>query len=138
MVRAITSVSPGHRRPCSHVLNCRPRFRKAGMAPGLVCCASAVLVGLTAASAGLDLRAQAQEPRAGQGYVWPLPDWMPPPPVPADNPMSAAKVELGRRLFYDGRLAGLNYMSCSTCHRPELAFSDGRPVAIGLTGQRHP
>ena len=52
--------------------------------------------------------------------------------------MSAAKVELGRRLFYDGRVAGLNYMSCSTCHKPELAFSDGRPVAIGLTGQRHP
>jgi cytochrome c peroxidase len=52
--------------------------------------------------------------------------------------MSVAKVELGRYLFYDTRLAGLNYMSCSTCHRPELAFSDGRQVAIGLTGQHHP
>ena len=82
--------------------------------------------------------ALAQEPAEHERYAWPLPGWMPPPPVPPDNPMSAAKVELGRRLFYDGRVAGLNYMSCSTCHKPELAFSDGRPVAIGLTGQRHP
>ena len=34
----------------------------------------------------------------GGAFGWPLPDWMPPPPVPADNPMSAAKVELGRYL----------------------------------------
>ena len=71
-------------------------------------------------------------------FGWQLPDWMAPPPVPADNPMSAAKVELGRYLFFDARLAGLNYISCSTCHRPELGFTDGRPVAIGVTGERHP
>ena len=71
-------------------------------------------------------------------FNWQLPDWMAQPPVPADNPMSAAKVELGRYLFFDARLAGLNYMSCSTCHRPELGFTDGRPVAIGVTGERHP
>ena len=75
---------------------------------------------------------------AATEYRWPVPDWMPPPPVPLDNPMSSAKVELGRRLFFDVRLAGLNYISCATCHRPELGFSDGRTVAIGLTGQRHP
>ena len=74
----------------------------------------------------------------GGAFRWPLPDWMPPPPVPTDNPMSVAKVELGRYLFFDARLAGLNYMSCSTCHRPELGFTDGRPVAIGVTGERHP
>lgn len=69
----------------------------------------------------------------GGAFRWPLPDWMPPPPVPADNPMSVAKVELGHYLFFDARLAGLNYMSCSTCHRPELGFTDGRPVAIGVS-----
>jgi cytochrome c peroxidase len=74
----------------------------------------------------------------GGAFSWPLPDWMPPPPTPADNPMSVAKVELGRYLFFDVRLAGLNYMSCSTCHRPERGFTDGRPVAIGVTGERHP
>ena len=82
--------------------------------------------------------AEPMAPRPAAEFRWPLPDWMPPPPVPADNPMSTAKVELGRHLFFDVRLAGLNYMSCATCHRPELGFSDGRPVAIGLTGQRHP
>ena len=61
---------------------------------------------------------------AATEYRWPVPDWMPPPPVPLDNPMSTAKAELGRRLFFDVRLAGLNYISCATCHRPELGFSD--------------
>jgi cytochrome c peroxidase len=77
-------------------------------------------------------------PEAATAFGWRLPDWMPPPPVPPDNPMSAAKVELGRSLFFDARLAGLNYISCATCHRPEIGFSDGRPVAIGVTGERHP
>ncbi|MEZ5669056.1 MAG: di-heme enzyme [Alphaproteobacteria bacterium] len=61
-----------------------------------------------------------------------------PPPAPADNPTTPAKVELGRHLFFDSRLSGPGYMSCGTCHRPELGFSDGRPVAIGSTGQAHP
>ncbi len=71
-------------------------------------------------------------------YTWDLPDWLDPPPVPAANPMSAEKVELGRRLFYELNLAGPSYMSCATCHDPLKAFTDGRPVAIGVTGQFHP
>ena len=61
-----------------------------------------------------------------------------PPPAPADNPTTAARVALGRYLFYDVRLSGPGYMSCGTCHRPELGFSDGRVVAVGITGERHP
>ena len=71
-------------------------------------------------------------------YVWDLPDWLDPPPVPADNPMTAEKVELGRRLFYELNLAGPSYMSCATCHDPAKAFTDGRPVAIGVTSEFHP
>ena len=41
-------------------------------------------------------------------FRWSLPDGFPQPLVPADNPMSDAKVELGRRLFYDTRLSGNN------------------------------
>ncbi len=52
--------------------------------------------------------------------------------------MSAAKVELGRRLFYDRRLSANGEMSCATCHRPELAFSDGRARPLGITGEAHP
>lgn len=51
--------------------------------------------------------------------------------------MSPAKIELGRRLFFDIRLSGPGYTACATCHKPELAFTDGRKVAIGVTGQRH-
>lgn len=70
----------------------------------------------------------------GSTYRWPLPDWMPPPPVPADNPMSEAKVELGRHLFHDTRLSGDGTLSCISCHVQERAFTDARPVAIGING----
>ena len=68
------------------------------------------------------------------GYVWPLPAWMPPPPVPADNPMSAAKVELGRHLFYDARLSADGTVACASCHDQARAFTDGRTTAIGIHG----
>lgn len=68
------------------------------------------------------------------GYVWPLPDWMPPPPVPADNQMSAEKVELGRHLFYDARLSRDGTVACASCHLQDLAFTDGRAVAVGING----
>jgi cytochrome c peroxidase len=73
-------------------------------------------------------------PALGQTYVWSLPAWLPPPPVPADNPMSVAKVELGRRLFFDQKLSGPSYISCSSCHMPEHAFSDPRHPSVGVTG----
>ena len=47
-----------------------------------------------------------------------------------------AKIALGSRLFFDPRLSGDNRMSCAGCHIPELAFTDGRPVAIGRDGRR--
>ena len=53
-------------------------------------------------------------------------------PVPEENPFTADKIELGRRLFFDRRLSRDNSIACSSCHRPELAFSDGRPVAVGV------
>ena len=71
-------------------------------------------------------------------YAWVLPQDFPVPEVPADNPMSAVKVELGRRLFYDTRLSGNQTFSCASCHRQELAFSDGRARGLGSTGMLHP
>ncbi len=52
--------------------------------------------------------------------------------------MSAAKVELGRYLFYDTRMSVNGKESCASCHRQELAFTDGRARAEGATGQVHP
>lgn len=71
-------------------------------------------------------------------WSWDLPADMPPPQVPADNPMNPAKVELGRWLFYDPRLSGNGSMSCATCHIQALAFTDGRPRSVGSTGEMHP
>jgi cytochrome c peroxidase len=72
---------------------------------------------------------------AFHGYSWGLPDWVPVPIDPPNNPMSEAKVELGRHLFYDKRLSADQSMSCASCHQQEKAFSDGLPVAKGVTGQ---
>ena len=49
-------------------------------------------------------------------------------PVPEENPLTVEKIELGRRLFFDRRLSRDGSTSCVTCHDPERAFSDGRPV----------
>jgi len=71
-------------------------------------------------------------------FDWHLADGYPEPQVPDDNPMTPEKVELGRWLFYDTRLSGNNTMSCGTCHRQALAFTDGKTNSIGSTGVRHP
>ncbi|MCP5091853.1 MAG: di-heme enzyme [Gammaproteobacteria bacterium] len=71
-------------------------------------------------------------------YEWRLPDNTPQPAVPADNPMSTAKVALGRWLFYDTRLSGNKTMSCASCHIQALAFTDGRARSVGSTGESHP
>jgi cytochrome c peroxidase len=71
-------------------------------------------------------------------YDLELPNWMPPPLEPASNRLNAAKAELGRRLFYDVRLSADKTKSCASCHRQELAFTDGLPVSPGVTGQLTP
>jgi cytochrome c peroxidase len=71
-------------------------------------------------------------------YAWQLPPNFPVPLEPAENLMSAEKVELGRRLFYDTRLSGNQTQSCASCHKQELAFTDGLAQAVGSTGQLHP
>ena len=81
--------------------------------------------------------APAADPVPGDAYSWNLPKGFPRPPVPADNPMTAAKVELGRYLFYDTRLSVNGKSSCGTCHKQELAFTDGKPVGEGATGEKH-
>ena len=47
-------------------------------------------------------------------------------------------VELGRHLFYDQRLSVNGQQSCASCHKQELAFTDGRARAVGATGEEHP
>lgn len=78
------------------------------------------------------------DPSADERFFWSLPAGFPTPVVSSDNPMSSAKVELGRRLFYDARLSRNGTTSCGTCHQQAKAFTDGRVVGIGSTGEHHP
>jgi cytochrome c peroxidase len=57
-----------------------------------------------------------------------------PPPIPADNPMSDAKVELGKLLFFDPKLSGNGAMSCSVCHMPAAAWAILAPISFGYPG----
>lgn len=75
---------------------------------------------------------------AAEAFQWHLPPGFPTPIVPPTNPMTAAKVELGRRLFYDEQLSGNETQSCASCHRQDLAFTDGMAQGLGSTGALHP
>lgn len=68
-------------------------------------------------------------------WVWNLPPGVAPPPVPADNPMSQAKVDLGRRLFYDADLSIDGTMSCATCHSQRRGFADSTRTRAGVHGE---
>ncbi len=60
--------------------------------------------------------------------------------IPADNPQTAEKIALGRKLFFDGGLSVDGTVACATCHDPQRAFTDGRRTSIGVqgrTGQRN-
>jgi cytochrome c peroxidase len=57
-------------------------------------------------------------------------------PVPEENPLTTEKIELGRRLFFERRLSRDGSIACSSCHDPDRAFSDGRPIAIGVFGRQ--
>ena len=75
---------------------------------------------------------------AAPAFDWGLPSWVPEPVVPAHNPMSTAKVELGRHLFYDPRLSANGQMACATCHHQDKAFTDGLARSPGVTGESAP
>jgi cytochrome c peroxidase len=54
--------------------------------------------------------------------------------VPVEDPQTPAKVALGEKLFFDGRLSVDGTVACSTCHDPARAFTDGREASIGVKG----
>ena len=94
-------------------------------AVGLILCSLAVLP------------AGARQAAVAEFFSTRVPRWFPVPKIPVDNPISEAKVELGRSLFYDERLSGNGTYSCGSCHQQALAFTDGLAHAVGSTGQHH-
>ena len=62
-----------------------------------------------------------------------LKEWiLPAAPSPKDNAPNAARIDLGRHLFFDPRLSGDGNMSCGTCHNPALGWSDGLATGKGV------
>lgn len=68
-------------------------------------------------------------------WMWNTPASFPLPRVPDGNPMSAAKVELGRHLFHDTRMSGNRTQSCASCHVQAHAFAGPDATEPGSTGE---
>lgn len=64
-----------------------------------------------------------------------LPDGFPAVIMPAENIASQERIDLGRRLFYEPLLSLDSAVSCGSCHKPELAFADDRPISPGVHGR---
>jgi cytochrome c peroxidase len=78
---------------------------------------------------------------SGQPADYPAPPGLPPIPWPEDNPYSPARAELGRVLFFDGRLSSNDVVSCAFCHEPAHAFAASAALSRGVNGKpglRHP
>ncbi|MBC2732400.1 cytochrome c peroxidase [Thiobacillus sp.] len=76
--------------------------------------------------------------RADTPVNLPIPLGLPPLVIPASNPLTQEKIDLGRRLFMDRRLSHNNTMSCGMCHVPEQGFTSHElGAAIGMEGRSH-
>src|SRR2546430_10150394 len=79
---------------------------------------------------------QPNEPsRAGQPRLTGLQQPFPAMKSVAENPITPAKVKLGKLLYFDPILSGENTISCAHCHHPDFGFSDGRKTSMGLHGR---
>jgi cytochrome c peroxidase len=65
-----------------------------------------------------------------------VPSDFPPLPVPQDNQLTADRIALGKRLFYDKELSRTREVACGSCHLQEHAFADPNPLSIGVEGKR--
>src|SRR6185436_17178811 len=64
-----------------------------------------------------------------------VPSHFPPLPAPADNEPTAARIDLGKKLFHDARLSRTQDVSCATCHLQANAFADPHAVSTGVEGR---
>jgi len=55
--------------------------------------------------------------------------------IPEDNPLTRAKIELGRQLYFDTRLSGDSSISCASCHHPDHGYGFNSQFGIGINGQ---
>ena len=121
------------------------RMRLTGTPPALVRArrwlglSAAGLLALAGCQPDADTVAPEAPVAAPTAYVLDVPGNFPALPAqPADNPLTVQGVALGRRLFYDKALSVDNSIACASCHRQELAFTDGRAHALGVNGGTTP
>ena len=91
-----------------------------------------VIAGLVA---GLVFVSQGTNLFAKEKQVVELPLGLEPFKVPADNPLTKAKIELGKQLYFDKRLSSDNTVSCASCHDPNKGWSNDEAFATGVDGQ---
>ena len=89
-------------------------------------CVVAAMVSLYSSVVLLEVSAQST-PGAGGG--------LPPMPIPADNSQTEAKINLGRQLYFDGRLSANNEISCATCHDPKTGWAGHDATDTGVGGR---
>lgn len=103
---------------------------------GLTRMVAATLIAVSVVLANTSVSAEPLRPKA-EDWMTPngedLETFLRPAEVPQgkNNRSTPARIELGKRLFFDPRLSGSNFISCATCHNPALGWSDGQPTAIG-------
>lgn len=81
-------------------------------------------------------RSSAAQAARGTPYTVQVPLGLQPVPIPADNPMTVEKVELGKMLYFDKRLSKDKTVSCASCHQPDYAYAEPEPVSEGIGGQK--
>jgi cytochrome c peroxidase len=84
------------------------------------------MLGLYSSLVSLEVSAQSTLAAGGE---------LPAMPIPADNPQSDAKIELGRQLYFDGRLSANNEISCATCHDPKTGWAGHDATDTGVGGR---
>ena len=100
-----------------------------------ILCAVAIAL-MTTVGAEAPVPLAAPKPHNQIGFPAELYSWV----IPADNPQTPAKVELGRKLFFDDRLSADGTVSCDQCHAPAKGFTDQLPTSMGIHhafGQRN-
>lgn len=88
--------------------------------------------------AGIIFSSCAKDPKIivePDAYVLNVPSGFAFPNMPYDNPLTTAKIALGKKLFYEKALSVDSTISCGTCHKQEFAFSDNVAVTAGVEGR---
>lgn len=93
-----------------------------------------MVVGLVVSVCCITCKPDAPQP-VEQPFILELPAGFPPMPIPEDNPLTAEKIALGKKLFFDPILSVDSTVSCGSCHTIALAYADDVPISPGVEGR---